>query len=63
MPVDTTRVASPRRTQKKLTEEELKDIDRKRLLGKIYPNPYLTKHKAMTSARSQVNSRALSVDV
>ncbi|KAF5316353.1 hypothetical protein D9619_006856 [Psilocybe cf. subviscida] len=35
MPVDTTRVASPRRTQKKLTEEELKDIDRKRLLGEL----------------------------
>ncbi len=33
MPVDTTRVISPRRTQKKLTEEELRDIDRKRLLG------------------------------
>ncbi|KAH9479083.1 putative transcriptional regulatory protein C1F7.11c [Psilocybe cubensis] len=35
MPVDTTRVISPRRTQKKLTEEELKDIDRKRLLGEL----------------------------
>ncbi|KAF9477057.1 hypothetical protein BDN70DRAFT_862320 [Pholiota conissans] len=35
MPVDTTRVVSPRRTQKKLTEEELKEIDRKRLLGEL----------------------------
>ncbi|KAF8894235.1 fungal-specific transcription factor domain-containing protein [Gymnopilus junonius] len=35
MPVDTTRVISPRRTQKKLTEEELKEIDRKRLLGEL----------------------------
>ncbi|KDR81167.1 hypothetical protein GALMADRAFT_222679 [Galerina marginata CBS 339.88] len=35
MPVDNTRVISPRRTQKKLTEEELKDIDRKRLLGEL----------------------------
>ncbi|KAF8962407.1 hypothetical protein BDZ97DRAFT_1824910 [Flammula alnicola] len=35
MPVDTTRVITPRRTQKKLTEEELKDIDRKRLLGEL----------------------------
>ncbi|KIM39486.1 hypothetical protein M413DRAFT_446984 [Hebeloma cylindrosporum] len=35
MPVDNTRVISPRRTQKKLTEEELKDIERKRLLGEL----------------------------
>ncbi|KAJ3512326.1 hypothetical protein NLJ89_g3583 [Agrocybe chaxingu] len=33
MPVDNTRVVSSRRTQKKLTEEELQDIDRKRLKG------------------------------
>ncbi|PPR00530.1 hypothetical protein CVT24_005504 [Panaeolus cyanescens] len=33
MPVDNTRVISSRRTQKALTEEELRDIDRKRARG------------------------------
>ena len=33
MPVDNTKVISPRRTTKKLTEEEIKDIEQKRLRG------------------------------
>jgi hypothetical protein len=33
MPVDTTRVIPTRRTQKKITEEELKDIELKRIRG------------------------------
>lgn len=33
MPVDNTKVISPRRTSKKLTEDEIKDIEQKRLRG------------------------------
>ncbi|KAF8159162.1 fungal-specific transcription factor domain-containing protein [Crassisporium funariophilum] len=35
MPVDTTKVVSSRRTTKKLTEEEIKDIQQKRLRGEL----------------------------
>ncbi|TEB22239.1 hypothetical protein FA13DRAFT_1819087 [Coprinellus micaceus] len=35
MPVDTTRVISTRRTQKQISEEELKDIELKRLRGEL----------------------------
>jgi hypothetical protein len=35
MPVDNTKVISPRRTTKKLTEEEIKDIEQKRLRGEL----------------------------
>lgn len=33
MPVDNTKVISPRRTTKKLTGDEIKDIEQKRLRG------------------------------
>ncbi len=36
MPLDTSRVIPTRRTQKKITDEELRDIEMKRLRGKPF---------------------------
>jgi hypothetical protein len=61
MPVDNTKIISPRRTTKKLTEEEIKDIEQKRLRGE-HDYDHLFDLCESYFVCNQASLRALSVD-